>query len=403
MKQFLSIILVAVLILAVGSSLANKTMASFFDVEFSTDNHMQSGTRMLEISGGPIQVSAAGPSSWYEHEMAVVNVGNLEGTAWLHLTNLVSSEDEPGLGEATSESELAAEEGGCVGENAAGDPVYIGGLGTDCGDDTLGPADLAMAEFVDVEIWYDADDDDTTGANGFEKLVVEDKLAEIECEWYELGLIPASAQINNKKGGGGGWATYFPYTIGDPLSESVLIAGKHFIVGRLTVETVGSELFIVYDTTAYQWPMKESHLLVKPHDPPTDLKGWGKFPYTSNPDNKPPDDTQYNKAIFECLHHYSIPLSTIGVVSGDTVYIAAHAAEQAPGDETAWAMGEYRKLLIRLHFPDIDEDDIGRHYFDDSILEEMKWDHWPTNAYMGDKCVFDIEFLLAWQGQEPPP
>ncbi len=398
MKPFLSVILAAVLVLAVGGSLASGTMAGFFDVEHSTENHMQSGTRMLELSGGPITVSAASPSTWYEHEMAVVNVGNLDGTAWLHLMNLESIEDEPGWGKATAEPELVAEEGGCAGENADGDPVYVGGLGTDCGDDTLGPADLAMAEFVDVEIWYDADGDDT---NGFETLIVSDKLADIACQWYELGFLPASTQINNnKKNKGGGWSTYFPYTIGDPHMESVLIAGRNFIVGRLTIETVGTDLIVTYDTTAYQWPMKESHLYVDTITPPKMAPG--QFPYTSNPDNKPPDDTQYDKTISSYLHEYIIPLSTIGVGPGAPVYIAAHAAEQPPGDDTAWAMGEYRKLLIRLHFPDIDEDDLGLHYFDETY-PEFKWDHWPTNAYMGDRCVFDIEFLLAWEGQEPPP
>ncbi len=245
MKPFVSVILVAVLVLAVAGSLVNGTMASFFDIEISTENHMQSGVRMLELSGGPITVSAASPSTWYEHEMAVVNVGNLDGTAWLHLMNLVSTEDEPGWGKATAEPELVAEEGGCVGEDADGDPVYVGGLGMDCGDDTLGPADLAMAEFVDVEIWYDADGDDT---NGFETLVASGKLADITCQWYELGFLPASTQINNNKGNkGGGWSTYFPYMIGDPLMESVLIAGRNFVVGRLTVETVGTDLVITYD------------------------------------------------------------------------------------------------------------------------------------------------------------
>ena len=189
--------------------------------------------------------------------------------------------------------------------------------------------------------------------------------------------------------------------IGDPLMESVLIAGRNFVVGRLTVETVGTDLVITYDTTAYQWPMEESHLYVDTVPPPKMAPG--QFPYTSNPDNKPPNDTQYNKIISDYLHQYIIPLSTVGVVSGDPVFIAAHAAEQPPGDDTAWAMGEYCQLLIRLHFPDIDEDDLGLHYFDETIYEEAKWDHWPTNAYMGDKCVFDIEFLLAWEGQVPPP
>jgi len=401
MKRFMSVILAGVLVVAVGGSVVNGTMAGFFDVEHSIDNHMQSGTRMIELSGGPIEVDGASPSSWYEHEMAVINVGNLDGTAWLHLMNLVSSEDEPGSGKATAEPELTAEEGGCVGENADGDPVYVGGLGTDTGDDTLGPADLAMAEFVDAEIWYDADGDE---ANGFEELVAEGKLAEIVCQWYDLGFLPASTQIN---GQGGGWGTYFPYTIGDPLMITTLIAGKKFIVGKVTVETkeVGGTdcLVVTYDTTPYSWPMSESHLYVKT-DEPTDFKGWGKFPYTSNPDNKYPGDTLYDKDISDYIHKYIIPLDVIndGVVSG-TVYIAAHAAEKGGNQDTAWAMGEFRRLLIRLHMPDIDEDDIGIHFFNESIPEEAKWDHWPTNAYMGDKCVFDIEFLLAWEGQVPPP
>lgn len=394
MKKFLSVILAGVLVLAVGGSVATGTLAGFYDVEHSTDNHMQSGTRMLELSGGPIQVDYASPSSWYEHEMAVINVGNLDGTAWLHLMNLVSSEDAPGAGVATSEPELMAEEGGIVGEDADGNPVYVGGLGTDTGDDTLGPAELAMAEFVDIEIWYDADGDDT---NGFEELIAEGKLAEIACQWFELGFLPASTQINAQ---GGGWGTYFPYTIGDPLMKTTLVAGKQFIVGKVTIETVGADLIVTYDTTAYSWPMGESHLYVDT-DPPTDFKGWGKFPYVSEPDNKYPGDTMYDKDISDYIHQYTIPLSTIDVgwQTGNTLFIAAHAAEKLPGQETAWAMGEFRRLLIRLHIPDIDEDDLGLHYFDD----DSKWDHWPTNAYMGDKCVFDIEFLLAWAGQEPPP
>ena len=47
-------------------------------------------------------------------------------------------------------------------------------------------------------------------------------------------------------------------------------------------------------------------------------------------------------------------------------------------------------MKIELHFPDIDEDDLGFHYFDDTNPAEAKFDHWPTNAYMGDKCTFDM-------------
>lgn len=409
MKQFLSVILVLVLMVAVSGSVVNGTMAGFFDSEVSTENLMCAGNRMIELSGGPIQVDAVSPSTWYEHEMVVTNAGTLGGTAWLHVFNVRSIEDKPGWGEATAEPELVAEEGGQHGQ------VWLPGLGIDCGDDTLGPAGLEMANFVDIEIWYDEDGDE---ANGFEKEVVSGKLADIECNWYELGFLPSSAGLAIKKGS---WGTYFTYVIGPSPMETTLVAGKHFIVGKVTIETKevkGTDCLIVtYDTTAYQWPMEESHLYVDTVPPPKSAPG--QFPYTSNPDNRPPDDTQYNKTISDYLHEYIIPLSTVGVVSGDPVFIAAHAAEQPPGDDTAWAMGEYRKLLIRLHFPDIDEDDLIRAgllapplepalgdggYFDgtdpDIILK--CWDHWPTNAFMGDKSIFDIEFLLTWEGQEPP-
>lgn len=396
MKPFISIMLVGILVVAVGSSAMGGTMASFFDAEVSTENHMQSGTRMIAVTGGPIEVDWASPSTSYEHEIAVINVGTLEGEAWLHIMNLKSIEDKPGPGDATAEPELVAEEGGWHGQ------VELEGLGVDTGDDALGPASLKMANFVDVEIWYDEDNDCTA-----EKLVASGKLAEVECEWYELGLLPATPQIKIK---GGGWGTYFPYIIDTGLLETVLVAGQRFIVGRVTVETDGSNLIVIYDTSAYGWAMAESHLYVG--ETPPEKAAPGKFPYTSNPDNQPPDDTMYAKEISPYIHKYIIPLDTITVSPGDTVYIAAHASD---GD-TAWAVGEYRKLLIRLHFPDIDEDDLidggiisdpgtGYGYFDenDPDVALKCWDHWPTNAYMGDKCFFDIEFLLAWEGQEPSP
>ena len=407
MKNFLSVILVLVLMVAVSGSVVNGTMAGFFDTEVSTENLMCAGNRLVELSGGPLQVDAASPSTWYEQEMVVTNAGTLDGTAWLHVFNVRSIEDKPGWGEATAEPELVAEEGGQHGQ------VWLPGLGIDCGDDTLGPAGLEMANFVDIEIWYDEDGDE---ANGFEKEVVSGKLADIECDWYELGLLPSSAGFAIKKGS---WGTYFTYVIGPSPMETTLVAGKHFIVGRVTIETVGTDLVITYDTTAYQWPMDVSHLYVHA-DPPTDIKGWGHFPYVSEPDNKYPGDTMYDKDISDYIHQYTIPLATIGVSSGGTVYIAAHAEEKGGDQDTAWAMGVYRKLLIRLHFPDIDEDDLiaaglllppaepadgDGGYFDgtDPDIQLKCWDHWPTNAYMGDKSIFDMEVLLAWEGQIPPP
>lgn len=49
---------------------------------------------------------------------------------------------------------------------------------------------------------------------------------------------------------------------------------------------------------------------------------------------------------------------------------------------------------ISLHLQDIDEDDLGWHYFDENIKSEAKWDHWPTNALQKDYVEFDIAFEL---------
>lgn len=440
MKRLLSIILAVVLAAGVAGSAANGTMAGFFDTEASTDNRMCASTLVLKLSGGPIQVEHAAPSQWYSEDYTLTNAGSTDGIGWVHVTNVTCAEDAVGAGIVTSEPEAVAEEGGRHGQ------VWLNGLGVDCGDDLLGPADLVMKRFLDIEIWFDEDN------NGvFETLVASGKLADIECNWYELGVIPSSTPINPDKGS---WGTYFSYHIGDPPLRAPLISGQWFPVGEVTVSTVGGNLIVEYDTTGYSWAMEESHLWVDTSPPPT-KGGWGHFPYTSNPDNKPPDDTQYSKVIDLYTHRYIIPLSTIGVDVCDDVSIAAHAAGW--DDETAWAMGGYRQLRVRLHMPDIDEDDpalglafagvdndgdglvdedgrgcvgdtpgvdddgdgkidedpaldgndavLDGGYFDgnDPDIQMKSWDHWPTNAYQGDRCTFDMEFVLSQGGQEPPP
>ena len=51
-------------------------------------------------------------------------------------------------------------------------------------------------------------------------------------------------------------------------------------------------------------------------------------------------------------------------------------------------------LDFKFHLQDVDEDDVGRHFFDENIPAEAKWDHWPTNALMKDKLQFDMAFEL---------
>jgi predicted ribosomally synthesized peptide with SipW-like signal peptide len=62
------------------------------------------------------------------------------------------------------------------------------------------------------------------------------------------------------------------------------------------------------------------------------------------------------------------------------------------------------KIWVNLvtHLQDIDEDlifDPG--FFDETIYEEAKWDHWPTNALQKDYVEFDMAFEL-FQNPLPP-
>jgi predicted ribosomally synthesized peptide with SipW-like signal peptide len=67
--------------------------------------------------------------------------------------------------------------------------------------------------------------------------------------------------------------------------------------------------------------------------------------------------------------------------------------KQLPNCKMIW-------VHIWCHLQDFDEEDaydqglIPDTYFDESIPEEAKWDHWPTNAYQKDYVMFDMAFEL---------
>ena len=61
--------------------------------------------------------------------------------------------------------------------------------------------------------------------------------------------------------------------------------------------------------------------------------------------------------------------------------------KQIPNCKMIW-------LHVWCHLQDIDEDDLGLHYFDENIPAEAKWDHWPTNAIQKDYVEFDMAFEL---------
>ena len=354
MKQLLSIILMVLLAVAVSGSVVNGTLASFFDTEVSEDNLMCAGTVNLELCGEYLTVENLVPSKWYYKEKLVVNAGSLDAIASVHIKNLMCFEDAPGAGIATSEPELVAEEGGQFGSS------WISGLGVDI---------CNLADFIDVKLWYDSDDDGT-----FE-LVAEGKLSEIACQKFVLGVIPGTG-ATDKDGAGGGWGAYSAYAIGDPVIMLPLMMGQNTRVGTVSVWTEGAYLKIKYDTSTPSggWEMAVTHVYVGA-DPPDKLAP-GSFPYQHDPVT-PPLTTDL----------YEIPLAWSG-----SVYIAAHA--EGIDKETGWAKGITRRFKIEVHFPDIPEDELGYNYFDESDPDQAKWDHWPTNAYQGDKVTFDTEFWL---------
>lgn len=382
MKRFLSVILAVVLVTAVSGSFIRGTVAGFSDVEVSTENWMCAGSRILELSGDPLVVHNAWPCCWYSQEYILINAGTLDGIAYIHIpkiddpggkwAGLKCFEDgtleglvfdgmgyrlpvgsEPiGTGVATSEPELVAEEGGCVGEMADGTPVYVTGLGVD---------KCNICDYIDVTIYFEG------------QPVVSGKLSEIACTPWPLGVVPASPSLNypNK---GGGWGSYFTYHVDSETKVVPLVAGKTILVGTVTIWNDATNLYIRYDTNG--WKMEETHVYVGT-SPPLSLAP-GQFPY------------KHENLGGVTTDSYTIPLSQIGAGKCQDVYIAAHASNR----DTAWAQGEGRKVRVELHFPDIDEDDLNLDYFNDSIPAEAKWDHWPTNAYQGDSCTFDMVFKL---------
>lgn len=395
MKQFLSVILAVVLVSAVGGSLVSGTAARFFDTEVSTENEMCAGTRSLELSGGPIIVKCGVPSKWYSQEYLLINTGTLEGLATVHILEESLKCVEAGAkhgevwngsayvtgtpvgnGVASSEPELVAEEGGQVGQ------ITVAGLGWDSGADT-GPPDWVMSKHVDIKIWFDKNGDDDFDDEG--ELIVYDKLFDVACHSYELGVIPAAGvQLGTKRSG---WGSCFNYTIGSPTLKTALMAGQNIHVGTVSVWTDGGYLWVKFDTTISNWEMDETHVYVDA-DPPLKMAP-GKFPYKHDPVSQSTEDL------------YQIPLSWN---AGEKVCIAAHAA--GTDDETAWSNGTSRKMKLELHLQQVEDPAWvagGVDYDQDGDIDEddAQKRFWPTNAFQGDNCTFDMELKFEQDNSNP--
>lgn len=107
------------------------------------------------------------------------------------------------------------------------------------------------------------------------------------------------------------------------ITTRTLLAGKTIPVGTLTVEVIGTNLVVTFETTG-GWTLTETHLYVGGTIPSKSAPG--KFPY------------KHEGLGDVTIDSYTIPLSEVGY--GWKV-IAAHAVvENSCGsEETAWAQG----------------------------------------------------------------
>jgi hypothetical protein len=64
--------------------------------------------------------------------------------------------------------------------------------------------------------------------------------------------------------------------------------------------------------------------------------------------------------------------------------------------------GQPEDVVFVFHLQDVPEAYYGLDIFDETDPHEIKWDHWPTNCYMGDTVTFDILFELLQTDYEPP-
>ncbi|UCG88345.1 MAG: hypothetical protein JSW71_07325 [Gemmatimonadota bacterium] len=391
MRHLLTAALMVLLLAGVAGSVASGTMGSFFDTEVSTDNQMHAGTRVIELSGGPITVDHAVPSKWHSEEYVLVNVGTLDAIATVHILNAESREagsvnglvyygatssygsgSPVGVGVASSEPELVTEEGGQVGS------VIVSGLGVDCGDDT-GPPDMVMSRHVDVRMWFDKNDNgifEESPDPNLNELIVDDKLFNLVCRVIELGPIPGGQAGNNGKGT---WKTWFEYTLDDPL-ELPLMVGQFWPFGRVNVWNDDDFIYIDIDTTDSGWEMAATHAYVG-LEPPDKLAPGS---WTSVHDSVPPPGTHD-------LHQISLLPEW---KSNGMVYVAVHA--EGTDGETGVAFGETRRFKIEVHVQQIEDSLWPRDYDGDGDTDDddaqKRW--WPTNGLQGDTCTFDMMFDL---------
>jgi hypothetical protein len=374
-----------ILIMAIGllGWQGDGILARFSDIECSIDNKMCSGFMALQVNGNsqpgvegePLTVEHAMPCKYYYQDWLLTNLGTRSGTVYVMVQNVACVEDAPGAGTASSEPELTAEEGGQVGDQ------IVTGLGVDLAN---------LCDHVDMSIWYDLNGDGDVDDTG-ELIVDAVKISQLADVLIELGELPVPEAGTMEQGGG--WGQYFAYTIDEngAIMTCPLIAGQGVDAGAVNLSNDSENLCATYDTGTLGCDLCETHFYVGKNPPPKMAPG--KFPCACDP--VPPGQTCHTHTIpldeicdYQLVRGHMEPVpGTEGVVPGDTVYIAAHCVVDIDGDEeTAWARADGGRLFrIAVHMQQVEDPNWTS---DDS----QKW--WPTNAYQGETCFFDLFFEL---------
>jgi hypothetical protein len=72
------------------------------------------------------------------------------------------------------------------------------------------------------------------------------------------------------------------------------------------------------------------------------------------------------------------------------------------GENMLEACGVEHTINFNFLLQDVPESYYGLDIFDETDPHELKWEHWPTNCYMGDTLSFDVLYELLQTDYTPP-
>lgn len=116
--------------------------------------------------------------------------------------------------------------------------------------------------------------------------------------------------------------------------DTILVAGQNFDAGRVTISNDSSNIYVRYDSIS-PWMISEAHVAVA-----SSLSG---IPQTKQ-GNPIPGRFAHSATFDPEVTTYTVAVPMAGAYStNQTIYVAAHAALQAPkengGAQTGWGLG----------------------------------------------------------------